>query len=344
MVPRTFPAYTGRVPTMRAAVAERPDGPDGLVVRDVPRPEPRPGWALVRVEAFGLNRSEYMTLRGWSGPAVEFPRILGIECTGVVEAVADGSAVAPGTTVAAVMGGMGRSFDGGYAEYALLPESQLIALDTTLRWDVLGALPETFITAAGSLATLGLARGETLLVRGATSSVGMACLGLARAAGLRTVATTRTETRVPMLFVRGASAVILEGEGFAERARAELPDGADGVVDLIGARAVLDSLQVVRRGGTVCNSGLLGGEWVIDDFQPIENIPSGRKLTAYHSDEAADAGIGGPLLRAVVEQVERGEVDPVIDTIYALDEIADAHRRMAAGAAMGKLVVLTRPE
>ena len=134
--------------------------------------------------------------------------------------------------------------------------------------------------------------------------------------------------------------MILEGEGFAERARAELPDGADGVVDLIGARAVLDSLQVVRRGGTVCNSGLLGGEWVIDDFQPIENIPSGRKLTAYHSDEAADAGIGGPLLRAVVEQVERGEVDPVIDTIYTLDEIADAHRRMAAGAAMGKLVVL----
>jgi NADPH:quinone reductase-like Zn-dependent oxidoreductase len=145
-----------------------------------------------------------------------------------------------------------------------------------------------------------------------------------------------------MLFVRGASAVILEGEGFVERARAELPDGADGVVDLIGARAVLDSLQLVRRGGTVCNSGLLGGEWVIDDFEPIENVPSGRKLTAYHSDEAADASIGGPLLRAVVEQVERGEVDPVIDTIYALDEIADAHRRMAAGAAMGKLVVVTR--
>ena len=328
---------------MRAAVAERPDGPEGLVVREVPRPEPRPGWALVRVEAFGLNRSEYMTLRGWSGTAVQFPRILGIECTGVVEAVAAGSAVVPGTTVAAVMGGMGRSFDGGYAEFALLPESQLMVLDTELPWDVLGALPETFITAAGSLETLALARGETVLVRGATSSVGLACLELARAAGVRVVATTRTASRASGLLERGAAAVVVEGPGVAERARAELPGGADGVVDLIGARAVLDSLAVVRRGGTVCNSGLLGGEWVIEGFQPIEDVPSGRKLTAYHSDEAADASVGGPLLRAVVEQVERGEVDPVIDTVYALDDIAEAHRRMAAGAAMGKLVVLTRP-
>jgi NADPH:quinone reductase-like Zn-dependent oxidoreductase len=326
---------------MRAAVAERPEGPDGLVVREVPRPEPRPGWALVRVEAFGLNRSEYMTLRGWSGSEVTFPRILGIECVGVVEAVADGSAVEPGATVAAVMGGMGRAFDGGYAEYALLPERQLMALQTSLPWDVLGALPETFITAAGSLETLALSAGQTLLVRGGTSSVGLACLELARTAGLRTIASTRSEAKLPALRERGAVATVLEGDGFAERASALLPDGrADGVVDLIGGRAVLDSLAVVRRGETVCNSGLLGGEWVIDDFEPVAHIPSGRKLTAYQSSEAADARVGGPLLRAVVEQVERGAVDPGIDGVYSLDEIADAHRRMAAGAATGKLVVV----
>ena len=103
---------------MRAVVAERPDGPDGLVVREVPRPEPRPGWALVRVEAFGLNRSEYKTLKGYAGDAVTFPRILGIELVGVVEAVhGDAPAVLPGETVAALMGKMGRAFDGGYAEY-----------------------------------------------------------------------------------------------------------------------------------------------------------------------------------------------------------------------------------
>jgi NADPH:quinone reductase-like Zn-dependent oxidoreductase len=326
--------------TMRAAVAERPEGPDALVVREVPRPEPRPGWALVRVEAFGLNRSEYMTLRGWSGGDVTFPRILGIECTGVVEAVAEGSAIVPGTTVAAVMGGMGRQFDGGYAEYALLPEFQLMTLETTLAWDVLGALPETFLTAAGSLATLGLVSGQTVLVRGATSSVGLACVELARAAGVRVVATSRSEAKAPELRRRGVAAIVLEGDGFAERALAEVPSGVDGVVDLIGARAVLDSLAVVRDGGTVCNSGLLGGEWVIAEFEPVADIPSGRKLTSYQSSVAADARVGAPALRAIVAEVERGTVDPGIDTVYALDEIAEAHRRMAAGAATGKLVVL----
>ena len=241
------------------------------------------------------------------------------------------------------MGGMGRSFDGGYAEYALLPESQLMVLDTELPWDVLGALPETFITAAGSLETLALARGETLLVRGATSSVGLACLELARAAGVRIVATTRTEARAPGLLaarslrgrargrrVRGARAC-----GAARRRRRRRrPDRRPRRARLAPGRAPWRHRVQL---------GPFGGEWVIDDFQPIENIPSGRKLTAYHSDEAADASIGGPLLRAVVEQVERGEIVPVIDTIYALDEIADAHRRMAAGAAMGKLVVVTRP-
>lgn len=326
---------------MRAAVAERPEGADGLVVREVPRPVPRPGWALVRVEAFGLNRSEYMTLRGWSGGEVAFPRILGIECVGVVAATAPGCPVAEGTTVAAVMGGMGRSFDGGYAEYALLPERQLIALETSLPWDVLGALPETFVTAAGSLETLGLSAGQTLLVRGGTSSVGLACLELARSAGVRTIATTRTEAKALRLRERGAAAVVLEGPGLPEHVRAEAPGGVDGVVDLIGGPAVLDSLALVRRGATVCTAGMLSGVWTIDGFEPVGSIPSGRKLTAYHSDEASDAQVGGPLLRAVVAQVERGAVDPGIDTVYALEEIADAHRRMAAGAASGKLVVVT---
>ncbi len=139
---------------------------------------------------------------------------------------------------------------------------------------------------------------------------------------------------------RGVAAIVLEGEGFAERALAAVPSAVDGVVDLIGARAVLDSLAVVRDGGTVCNSGLLGGEWVIAEFEPVADIPSGRKLTSYQSSVAADARVSAPVLRAIVAEVERGAVDPGIDTVYALDEIAEAHRRMAAGAATGKLVVL----
>src|SRR4029078_13148518 len=218
------------------------DGAEGLVVREVPRPEPRQGWALVRVEAFGLNRSGYMPLRGWSGAEVAFPRILGIECVGVVAEVAAGSAVEVGTTVASVMGGMGRAFDGGHAEFALLPESQLMTLETSLPWDVLGALPETFITAAGSLATLALGTGQTVLVRGGTSSVGLPCLELARVADLRVIATTRSEDKLPALRERGADALAIEGPDFAARAREALPErGVDGVGDLIRGGGVLGS-------------------------------------------------------------------------------------------------------
>jgi len=328
--------------SMRAVVAERPDGPDRLVLREVPRPEPRPGWALVRVEAFGLNRSEYKTLKGYAGDAVTFPRILGIELVGVVDAVhGDAPAVPPGTTVAALMGEMGRAFDGGYAEYALVPEHQLIALDTTLPWEVLGALPETFLTAAGSLQHLGLQEGETLLLRGGTSSVGLACLELARAAGVRVIATTRSDAKGRRLTELGAAGIVLDGDGFAERARAVLPEGgANGAVDLIGGPAVLETLRLLRPGATVCNSGSLSDVWVIPDFEPIAMIPSGRKLTVFHSDLVHDAQVGGPLLRAVVEQVERGEVVPNIDAVYPLEQTIDAHRRMAANEATGKLVVL----
>ena len=330
---------------MRAVVAERPDGPDGLVVREVPRPEPRPGWALVRVEAFGLNRSEYKTLRGFAGDAVKFPRILGIELVGVVEAVdGDTPVVPPGTTVAALMGDMGRAFDGGYAEYALVPEHQLIALETTLPWDVLGALPETFVTAAGSLEHLGLEAGETLLLRGATSSVGLACLELARAAGVQVIATTRSEAKGRRLTELGAAGVVLEGDGFAERARAALPEGgADGAVDLIGGTAVLETLRTLRPGATACNSGSLSDTWVIPDFEPIAMIPSGAQADGVPFQRGAhEARVGGPLLRDVVERVERGEVAPNIDTVYALEQTVDAHRRMAADEATGKLVVLPR--
>jgi NADPH:quinone reductase-like Zn-dependent oxidoreductase len=327
---------------MRAVVAERPAGPDGLVLREVPRPEPRPGWALVRVQAFGLNRSEYKTLRGYAGDAVTFPRILGIELVGVVEAVdGDAPAVAPGTTVAALMGDMGRTFDGSYAEYALVPEHQLIALDTELPWDVLGALPETYVTAAGSLAHLDLSVGATLLLRGGTSSVGLACLALARATGVRVVATTRSEAKARRLTELGAAGVVREGDGFAERAAAMLPDGgADAAVDLIGGPSVLTTLRLLRPGATACNSGSLSNTWTIPDFEPIAMIPSGRKLTAFHSNDAHDARVGGPLLRAVIEKVERGEVSPNIDAVYPLEDTVVAHRRMAADDATGKLVVL----
>ena len=320
---------------MRAVVVERPGPPEVLTIREMPLPEVRPGWVLVEVRAFGLNRSEMFTRQGHS-PNVRFPRVLGIECVGTVADPGD-SGFAPGTTVAAVMGGMGRDYDGGYAEYALLPADRLMPLETSLDWATLGALPETFLTASGSLDALGLRSGQRLLIRAATSSVGAAALALAKAQGLEVAATTRSETKARALH---AHHVILDRGELADGVRAVWPDGADGVLDLIGGPAVLDSLRLARRGGVVCNTGILSGEWIITSFEPLEDIPSGVKLTAFGSGSIVPAE-GARALRQIAENIAAGRYDANVDRVFTLDEIVDAHRYMEENRTTGKLVVTT---
>ena len=168
--------------SVRAVVLLEPGSVDNLVLRTLPIPPPRNGWVRIRVEAFGLNRSELMTRLGLSGDAVSYPRVLGIECAGVVAEAPAGSGLVPGKQVVALMGGMGRSYDGGYAEYTSVPVSQVIPIATDLPWEVVGALPEMVQTAYGSLTTgLDLRAGQSILVRGGTSSVGMAAIALAKA-------------------------------------------------------------------------------------------------------------------------------------------------------------------
>jgi len=316
--------------TMQAAVCVRAGGPEVLEVRDVPVPAVRAGWSLVRVMAAGLNRSELRTRQGHS-PGVTFPRVLGIECVGTVAASTD-PALPEGTTVAAVMGEMGRRFDGGYAEYALLPDALLMPLSTSLPWDTLAALPETYLTARGSLDALGIVRGSRLLIRGGTSSVGMAAASIASAQGVEVVATTRRPSKVDAVRAAGAACVLIDD------GRALPGDRFDYVLDLIGARTAVDSLRLVRRGGTVCVAGSLSG-WLIGDFEPIAMIPSGTRLTSFHS---ADAEGGAATLQRIVDEVESGAYRPAVDRVFDLAGIVAAHRYMEDDAAAGKVVVSTR--
>jgi len=143
---------------MRAAVCVRAGGPEVLEVREVPRPAVCDGWSLVEVKGAGLNRSELMTRQGHS-PNVTFPRVLGIECVGVVAESTDPELPA-GRPVAAIMGEMGREFDGGYAEFALLPNALLMPVRTALDWATFAALPETYLTAQGSMDALGIGPGS----------------------------------------------------------------------------------------------------------------------------------------------------------------------------------------
>jgi NADPH:quinone reductase-like Zn-dependent oxidoreductase len=116
------------------------------------------------------------------------------------------------------------------------------------------------------------------------------------------------------------------------------PEGPDYVLDLVGSTTVVDSLRLVRRGGTVCVSGSLSG-WLIRDFEPIAMIPSGTRLTAFHSD-TVKGGVGVPVLQRVIDEVEAGSYRPNIDRVFALDDIVAAHRYMENNEAAGKLVVV----
>jgi NADPH:quinone reductase-like Zn-dependent oxidoreductase len=323
---------------MRAAVCLRAGGPQVLEIREVPVPSVRAGWSLVRVKGAGLNRSELRTRQGHS-PNVSFPRVLGIECVGIVAASTDPT-VPDGTTVAAVMGEMGREFDGGYAEYALLPNSLLIPLATTLPWDVLAALPETYLTAQGSLDALGLAPGGQgrLLIRGGTSATGMAAVMIAAGYGIETAATTRRRDRIPALKA-AADHAFIDGDGsLAASVHGVWPEGPDSVLDLIGTDTIVDSLHLVRRGGTVCMTGSLSG-WTIPDFEPIAMIPPGARLTAFHSD-SLKGGAGAAVLQRIIRQVEAGVCRPSIDRVFSLGDIVAAHEYMEGNHAAGKLVVL----
>jgi NADPH:quinone reductase-like Zn-dependent oxidoreductase len=309
---------------MRAAVVHEPGGPDVLRVEEIPTPEPREGWELVRVRAFGLNRSELGTRAGESGAAVKFPRVLGIECVG--------EDVETGQTVVAAMGGMGREFDGGYAEYALLPVTHVIPVETTLSWPQLGAIPESFGTAWGSLDLLELEAGDSLLIRGGSSSVGMAAITIAKDRGVTVIATTRQQSKQPALEAAGADQVVIDDGAVGERVR-----DVDGLFELVGPQTIFDSLKAVGDGGRACISGFLELDWNIDPARE-EAARLGIPLSGFQS-RVIDAS-WRETFQDIVDRVQDGRYRDILDRTFPLAEIADAHRYMEANSAAGKVVGL----
>jgi len=322
---------------MQAAVVYEPGGPEVLQLEERPIPKLTPGHALVRIHAFGLNRAELFTRQGHSGDAVRFPRVIGIECAGeVVES--DDPALTPGQPIVAAMGGMGRDFDGGYEGYALLPSTQCIPVRTTLPWPELGAIPETFGTAWGSLALLGLQAGQTLLVRGATSSVGMAATTLAKDRGVRVIATTRQAAKCAALAANGADDVIIDGGSVADQVRAIVPAGADALLELVGTNTIVDSLQAVSAAATVCLTGVLEAVW---DYDAARVAAEARGVRFHrYSSSVINRTDYGDVFQTIVDGVERGRYRLNLDRTFPLAEIVAAHRYMEANRATGKVVGL----
>lgn len=323
---------------MRAVVLDAPGPPAALRIEERPVPAPRPGWVLIRVRAFGLNRSELHTRLGLA-QGVTFPRVPGIEATGEVVSTPGGE-FSPGQQVMTLMGGMGRVFDGGYAEYTMVPAGQVIPFRSSLDWSVLGAMPEMLQAAHGSL-TVGLDAqpGQSILIRGGTSSVGMTAAILARRRRLTVLSTTRSERKLEALRSIGVHHPLVDDGEVAHQVRTILGDGVDLALELVGTPTLPDTLRATRVHGTVCFTGMLSNKWTIEQFYPIEYLPRGVRLTAYGGG-ANDLPAG--VLAEFLDAVERGEATVPIAHVYGLDQIAEAHQAMEDGAVAGKLVVVNQ--
>jgi NADPH2:quinone reductase len=321
--------------TMRAVVLDAPGPPDALTIRELPVPSPAAGWVLIEVKAFGLNRSELHTRQGLAS-GVTFPRVLGIEAVGIV-AECPGGEYPVGQQVATMMGGMGRTFDGGYAEYTCVPARQVIAFASDLEWSTLGALPEMLQTAYGSLSIgLDAQPGQSILIRGGTASVGMAATVLAKQQNMTVLATTRTANKAAALTDIGVDHVLIDDGKVAPQVREILPPGVDTALELVGTPTLPDTLHSTRQHGVVCFTGMLSNVWTVTDFYPIDYLPRGVRLTAYHG-EAED--LPQSVLQEFLDAVAAGRAVVPIGHIYAFDQIVEAHAAMEAGDGAGKLVV-----
>ncbi|MFB6845280.1 alcohol dehydrogenase catalytic domain-containing protein [Streptomyces sp. NPDC056373] len=335
---RPTAAGDGAPATMRAVVVTRPGGMEALQIKDVPVPVRKPGWVRIKVKAFGVNESEVTTRKGESDAEVTYPRIPGIEGVGIVDEADDDSGLRPGQQVATMMGGMGRSYDGAYAQYVTVPAAQVIPFETTLPWEVVGALPEMFQTAYGSLTRgLDLKAGQTLLIRGGTSTVGLSAAAIAKDLGATVISTTRSLDRAGELRAAGVDHPLVDDGTLAGQVRELLPHGVDAALELVGCSVLADTLRTVRRHGTVCFTGALAGQWTIPDFSPFM-IPGGVRLTSY---DGAATDLPADVLAHQLQAIAEGRLNvPVAKVYHGLEQVRDAQADLESGTTPGKHVVV----
>lgn len=319
--------------TMRAlSISEVTRGGEAKL-SEVAIPEVRPGWALVRMRGFGLNHSE-LVLRHTEIRAdyIKKPIIPGIEGVGEVADPGDTSFEA-GTKVCMLMGGMGRSWDGSYAEWCLVPATRMFRIPDAacdLGWASLAAIPETYYTAWGSLFEgLQLKDSDTLLVRGASCGLGYAAVQIAHALGSRVIATTHRSGYAERLRDFGADEVVLD-DGALSHAGVR----AHKALELIGPKTLQDTLGCLTRGGICCDTGILGGVYALDRFDPIKDIPNGRYLAGFFSNYPTLQ-----VMDALFTFVSEHRLEPFVAASFPFDRLSDALALQDSGGFQGKIVV-----
>lgn len=315
----------------KAVVIKEAGGPEKFIYEDVATPEVKEGWSLVKVKYFGINHSEIFTRKGLS-PSVKFPRILGIECVGVINKTTDSDRLPVGQKVVSIMGEMGRAFDGSYAEYALLPNKQLYPIETDLDWATLAALPETYYTAFGSMLNLKIAKDDKVLVRAGTSGVGVAFVKLLKAKypDIYVAGSSRSLKKEKQMLDVGYDEAIIDQDG-----ELQTDKKFDKILELIGPKTIKNSFKHLIEGGIVCSTGQLGNQWYLDKFDPIIDIAANSYLTSFYSGNVNEEKINHML-----DYVKKYDVDAKPERVFDLKHVADAHRYLENSKSFGKVVVV----
>lgn len=297
-------------------------------ITEVPIPEIKPGWVLIKVKAFGLNHSEQiLRLEEIEESHIKKPVIPGIECVGTVFDGGD-TRFRKGDAVAALMGGMGRSFDGSYAEYTLMPEHHVFKIYTQFSWEEMAAVPETYFTAWESLVdSLCIRPDDTLLIRGATCALGYAAIQLAKALGCKVIATTHRESKLP--FLMDADEALLDNGTLNGKLSC-----VTKALELVGPKTLSDTLKAVDKGAIVCATGVLGGEYTLEHFDPIKDIPNGVYLTGFFSNYPSQEKIN-----EIFDFLRAYDMKPHIGAVYSFDDIRQACMDMDSGVVNGKIVI-----
>lgn len=324
--------------SVKAVVLKKTCRTDELKVSEVPIPEVKPDWVLVKVLGFGINRAE-IVLREYEADEdyINLPVIPGIECVGEVVDPSN-SQFSEGDMVVGLMGGMGRSFDGSYAEYALIPLKNVFKIpDCTFKYllmEEIISIPETYFTAFGSIKSLKLKKEDTILIRGATSAAGLSAIQLADAIGATIIATTRNENKVEKLLFNRANYVVID-DGKIEDTVCEIcPEGVDKVLEFVGPKTLEDSMKCLKKGGICCNTGILVGDEYISEFDPIKLIPNDRYLTSFFSNYPTQN-----LIDEIYLFIAENDINPNIGKVFTrLEDICDAHKLMESNNANGKII------
>lgn len=320
--------------TMTAVAIEGGKGPaSALHLTQIPIPQPAEGQILIRVRAAGVNRPDLLQRLGGYPPPPGAPATMGLEVAG--EVVKPAGRWKAGDKVCALLGG------GGYAQYAVCDARHALPIPAGMGFEEAAGLPETVFTVYANVFEHGsLKAGETLLLHGATSGIGVTAIQMAKAAGAKVIATGRGADKAAAAKALGADvAVDVTTEDFAEVAKAQ--GGVDVVLDMVGGDYTLKNLDALKTGGRIVFiAALAGGQLDVPIFRIMQKraVITGSTLRPRDADEKAR--LAAEIERVVWPWIAAGKIKAQIDKTFRLEDAAAAHAHLEAGAHVGKVILL----